>query len=552
MVETSGSTGTPKRVVLSRRAVLASVARHRAHGSAARVAGCSPSRRRTSRARRWSAAPSSPASRRCCSRTTRRWRPRSRPAGRRTPPWCRPSCTGCSRTRRTSPRCGRCGRCCSAAARSTRRSARRAADAGVSVVATYGSAETAGGCVYDGVALDGVGLATEADGRLRVSGPMLFDGYDGDPELTARVLVDGWFRTEDAARIDEDGRLQVLGRLDDMVVTGGVNVPAPAVARRLREHPGGPRRRGARRPRRGVGHAAGGVRGRRADAGRGAGLGGRGAPAVVGAAAAGRPSTRCRCWRTARWTGFSWRPRPPRAEPRRSRPRPPPRRGWRPPPHGHRAAAVSGVEDQPGVVGVLVRGRLVEDRDRGAGVQRPGQADPLPLAERGLAGEAVEQVVDARARRPARAPPRRGPRRRARCCRARSACPGAPAAAARTRCGPAARRCPRWAGPSRPGSRPACSCRCRTVRSPRARRRRARSGWSAAAPARRGRGRRRSGTRRVATSSGSLIGRPAWSSRPVSRGDAGRPGRPRPRSRPGWSGTAPAPRPAAAPVRWRR
>ena len=107
----------------------------------------------------------------------------------------------------------------------------------MSVVATYGSAETAGGCVYDGVALDGVGLATEPDGRLRISGPMLFDGYDGDPELTARVLVDGWFRTEDAARIDEDGRLQVLGRLDDMVVTGGVNVPAPAVARRLREHP---------------------------------------------------------------------------------------------------------------------------------------------------------------------------------------------------------------------------------------------------------------------------------------------------------------------------
>ena len=113
----------------------------------------------------------------------------------------------------------------------------RAADAGVSVVATYGSAETAGGCVYDGVALDGVGLATEADGRLRISGPMLFDGYDGDPGLTARVLVDDWFRTEDAARIDEAGRLQVLGRLDDMVITGGVNVPAPAVARRLREHP---------------------------------------------------------------------------------------------------------------------------------------------------------------------------------------------------------------------------------------------------------------------------------------------------------------------------
>jgi O-succinylbenzoic acid--CoA ligase len=114
---------------------------------------------------------------------------------------------------------------------------RRASDAGVRVVSTYGSAETAGGCVYDGVALDGVRLATEPGGRLRISGPVLFDGYDGDADLTARVLVDGWFRTEDAARLDEDGRLEVLGRLDDMVVTGGVNVPAPAVARRLREHP---------------------------------------------------------------------------------------------------------------------------------------------------------------------------------------------------------------------------------------------------------------------------------------------------------------------------
>ncbi|GAB3242378.1 AMP-binding protein [Nocardioides dilutus] len=113
----------------------------------------------------------------------------------------------------------------------------RAAVAGISVVATYGSAETAGGCVYDGVALDGVGLAVDGDGRLRIAGPMLFDRYDGDPGLTARTLVDGWFLTSDAARIDDDGRLQVLGRLDDMVVTGGVNVPAPAVARRLRDHP---------------------------------------------------------------------------------------------------------------------------------------------------------------------------------------------------------------------------------------------------------------------------------------------------------------------------
>jgi o-succinylbenzoate---CoA ligase len=113
----------------------------------------------------------------------------------------------------------------------------RARDSGIRLVATYGMAETCGGCVYDGLPLDGVGLALATDGRVRLSGPTLFDGYLDDPVATSEVLVDGWFHTADAARLDEDGRLQVLGRMDDMVVSGGVNVPAAAVAARLREHP---------------------------------------------------------------------------------------------------------------------------------------------------------------------------------------------------------------------------------------------------------------------------------------------------------------------------
>ncbi len=121
----------------------------------------------------------------------------------------------------------------------TDRSLRERAEAeGVRVVATYGSAETAGGCVYDGLPLDGMAVALDADGRIRISGPTLFDGYEGDPELTARSLVDGWFLTSDVGRLDEFGRLSVLGRVDDVVVSGGVNVPTPAVAARLREHPG--------------------------------------------------------------------------------------------------------------------------------------------------------------------------------------------------------------------------------------------------------------------------------------------------------------------------
>jgi O-succinylbenzoic acid--CoA ligase len=108
---------------------------------------------------------------------------------------------------------------------------------GTSVVTTYGMSETCGGCVYDGLPLDGVEVATGEDGRVRLRGPVLFDGYQERPELTAEVLRDGWFVTADLGRVEADGRLRVLSRVDDVVVSGGVNVPASAVAARLREHP---------------------------------------------------------------------------------------------------------------------------------------------------------------------------------------------------------------------------------------------------------------------------------------------------------------------------
>ncbi|HYJ70546.1 MAG TPA: AMP-binding protein [Nocardioidaceae bacterium] len=107
------------------------------------------------------------------------------------------------------------------------------ADEGVRVVRTYGMTETCGGCVYDGVPLDGVGVRIAADGRVHVAGPVLFDGYEGDAEATSRALVDGWFVTEDLGRLDDDGRLVVLGRFDDVVVSGGANVSLPAVTEAL-------------------------------------------------------------------------------------------------------------------------------------------------------------------------------------------------------------------------------------------------------------------------------------------------------------------------------
>jgi o-succinylbenzoate---CoA ligase len=111
-----------------------------------------------------------------------------------------------------------------------------AEDAGVAVVQTYGMSETCGGCVYDGVPLDGVAVKIDTDGQVLVGGPVLFDGYEGDPVRTAEVLVDGWLRTADLGRLDDDGRLQVLGRVDDVVISGGVKVPGSAVARMLERH----------------------------------------------------------------------------------------------------------------------------------------------------------------------------------------------------------------------------------------------------------------------------------------------------------------------------
>jgi len=118
----------------------------------------------------------------------------------------------------------------------------RAAELGVRIVRTYGSSETAGGCVYDGVPLDGVRLA-EIDGEVRISGPMLADGYLGDAALTDQVFetrADGtrWYRTGDAGTIAPDGHLAITGRIDNVIVSGGINVSLDRVERVVRSIPG--------------------------------------------------------------------------------------------------------------------------------------------------------------------------------------------------------------------------------------------------------------------------------------------------------------------------
>lgn len=109
--------------------------------------------------------------------------------------------------------------------------------AGVAVTTTYGMTETAGGCVYDGVPLDGAKVIVASDGRIVLRGPMVADGYHRRPDLTAEAFRDGWFCTQDLGRRTPDGRLEVVGRADDIIVTGGENVPAAWVVELLEGHP---------------------------------------------------------------------------------------------------------------------------------------------------------------------------------------------------------------------------------------------------------------------------------------------------------------------------
>lgn len=99
---------------------------------------------------------------------------------------------------------------------------------GLPVIRTYGSAETSGGVVYDGVAIGETRLRISEDGLVEISGPSLATGYLGDPELTADNFLmdpDGsrWWRTRDLGTIT-DGVLRISGRSDDVIVSGGIKV----------------------------------------------------------------------------------------------------------------------------------------------------------------------------------------------------------------------------------------------------------------------------------------------------------------------------------------
>ena len=99
----------------------------------------------------------------------------------------------------------------------------KAEEVGITIVETYGSTETSGGCLYNGVPLDGVEVAIGSDNRIALKGKVI-----------AQDLVDedGWYFTSDAGHFD-DGKVVIDGRIDDIVITGGENISLSAIDRVL-------------------------------------------------------------------------------------------------------------------------------------------------------------------------------------------------------------------------------------------------------------------------------------------------------------------------------
>ena len=96
-----------------------------------------------------------------------------------------------------------------------------AATLGINIVTTYGSSETAGGCVYDGIALPGTHIRVD-NGRISLGGPTIAHGYRNAPGHEA-FMEPGWFQTSDGGEL-ENGVLTVTGRLDNIIDSGGLKL----------------------------------------------------------------------------------------------------------------------------------------------------------------------------------------------------------------------------------------------------------------------------------------------------------------------------------------
>ncbi|WP_293951271.1 o-succinylbenzoate--CoA ligase [uncultured Corynebacterium sp.] len=96
-----------------------------------------------------------------------------------------------------------------------------ARELGITVITTYGSSETSGGCIYDGVAIPGAKVRIR-DSRVELGGPMIARGYRNSPRHED-FSEPGWFRTSDIGEFVDD-HLTIMGRMDSIIDSGGLKL----------------------------------------------------------------------------------------------------------------------------------------------------------------------------------------------------------------------------------------------------------------------------------------------------------------------------------------
>ena len=105
----------------------------------------------------------------------------------------------------------------------------------ITIVTTYGMSETCGGCVYNGKPLDGIKIEINSKSLVRISGQSLASAYLNAEDEWQKSFDGTWFTTQDIGEY-ADGYLQILGRDDEIIISGGENVSLSAIDELLSLH----------------------------------------------------------------------------------------------------------------------------------------------------------------------------------------------------------------------------------------------------------------------------------------------------------------------------